>query len=225
MPVTKPCLARLVTTAAAVLVAASSFAGTQIDLSVESTRSAPNDLARATVFAEASGPSAAELGRRVNAQIAEGLQLARKYATLKVRSGNNQTTPLYGKNGRIDGWRVRSELIIESKDLPIVSEALGKLQATLNVEQLTLLPAPETRKLAEDAAIGDALAAFRGRARLVADALGKPYRIQKMSVLTQPRPIVPMMRATMMAEAAPMPVEAGEASISVTVSGQIELVE
>jgi len=225
MSVPTSCMPRLLISGAAALAAASSFAGTQIDLSVESARNAPNDLARATVFAEASGPSAAELGRRVNAQIAEGLQLAKKYGALKVRSGNNQTTPLYGKNGRIDGWRVRSELIIESKDLPAVSEALGKLQATLNVGQLSLLPALETRKQAEDAAIGDALAAFRGRAKLVADALGKPYRIQKMSVLTQPRPIVPMMRATMMAEAAPMPVEAGEASVSVTVSGQIELVE
>ena len=204
---------------------ATALAGTQIDLSAEGNRSAPNDLARATVYAEATGPSASELGRAVNGQIAEGLRLAKKYATLKVRSGNNQTTPIHGKNGRIDGWRVRSELIIESKDLPAVSEALGKLQTTLNLEQLVLLPAPETRKQAEDAAIGEAIGAFRERARLVADALGKPYRIQKLAVHTQQRPIMPVMRAAMLADSAPTPVEAGDATVSVTVSGQIELVE
>jgi predicted secreted protein len=225
MPLITRHIAPLLLGVGAAIIAATAAAGTQIDLSAEGSRSAPNDLARATVFAEATGPSAAELSRRVNAQIAEGLQLTKKYAALMMRSGSNQTSALYGKNGRIDGWRVRSELIIESKDLPAISEALGKLQNLLNVEQLTLLPAPDTRKQAEDAAIGDAIAAFRGRAKLVADALGKPYRIHKLAVHTQQRPIVPVMRAAMMAEAASMPVEAGEATVGVTVSGQIELVE
>lgn len=202
-----------------------SFAGPQIDLSAESSRSAPNDLARATAYAEATGPSAADLARSINAQIAQGLQLTKKYPALNVRSGNNQTTPIYGKNRHIEGWRVRSELIIESRDLQAVSEALGKLQGQLNVEQLMLLPAPDTRKKAEDAAIVDAITAFLERAKLVADALGRPFRILRLAVHAQQRPIGPVMRAAALAESGPMPVEAGEAQVGVSVSGQIELEE
>lgn len=200
-------------------------AGTLVELSAEATRSAPNDLARAVLFAEASGPQATELNRRVNGVISDGLQTAKKFGALKVRTGDQQTSPIYGKNGRIDAWRVRSELVIESRDMSAVSDVLGRLQATLGVEQLALTPAPESRRLAEDAAVVDAVGAFQARAKLIADALGKPYRVQKISVHTQQRPVIPVMRAAMMAEAAPMPLEAGEASITVTVSGQIELQE
>ena len=74
----------------------------------------------------------------------------------------------------------------------------------------------------------DAIAAFRARARLVADALGKPYRIRQLSVGAQGfRPPMPVMRAAAMAtmDAAPMPVEAGVSQVSATVSGQIELID
>ena len=214
---------KIILLSAAPYAASLAAAGTLVDLSAEATRSTPNDLARAVVFAEATGPQTAEINRRINGLISDGLQTARKFSTLKVRTGDHHTSPVYGKNGRIDAWRIRSELIIESRDLSAVSEAMGRLQATLGIEQLALVPAPESRRQAEDAAVVDAIGAFQARAKLVADALGKPYKVQKMSVHTQQRPVVPVMRAAMMAEAAPMPLEAGDASITVTVSGQIEL--
>lgn len=83
-------------------------------------------------------------------------------------------------------------------------------------------------KKAQSEATLEAIAAFRARAKLVADALGKPYRIKHLSLGGQQyRPPVPMMRAAPMAamEAAPMPMEAGESQVTATVSGQIELVD
>ncbi len=44
---------------------------TTIDLGAEASRSAPNDLARATLFAEATGPAPADAAKKVNAQIGE----------------------------------------------------------------------------------------------------------------------------------------------------------
>ena len=72
----------------------------------------------------------------------------------------------------------------------------------------------------------EALSAFKARAKVIADAMGKPYRIKQITVNTSGRFIQPMYRAaakSMMADAAPMPVEAGETQVSATVSGQIEL--
>ena len=204
-------------------------APTIIDLSVEASRTAVNDLARATVFAEATGATPGELSKRVNSLIAEGLKTARSYSNIKTQSGATNTYPVYAKGGKIDGWRMHSDLTLESSDTSALSELLGKLQVSLSVSNVVMLPAPETRKKAENEAMLDAITAFKSRAKLLADALGKPYRIKQLAVSSSGRPpVMPMMRAVAgfsSAEAAPMPMEAGESQISANISGQIELVE
>jgi predicted secreted protein len=216
--------------AALTLLAAPALAApTTIDLSTEASRTAVNDLARATVFAEATGATPGELSKRVNSLIADGLKTARGYSNIKTQSGATNTYPVYTKGGKIDAWRMRSELTIESIDTSALSELLGKLQASLGVSSIIMQPAPETRKKAENEAMLDAVTAFKSRAKLLADALGKPYRIKQLSVNSSGRPpVMPMMRASAgfaSAESSPMPMEAGESLISANVSGQIELIE
>jgi predicted secreted protein len=89
-----------------------------------------------------------------------------------------------------------------------------------------MLPSPEAARKAEDAAILDALALFKARAKLLADAQGKNYRIKELSVSTRGSPSpARMLRAASaeLANAAPMPIESGESTISVSVSGKIEI--
>jgi len=215
------------------LAAAPSFAaeeskpkGTLIDLSAEASRPAPNDMGRATVYAEATGTNPAELAKKVNATIAAALETAKAYQKVRTRSGNTHTYPNYSKEGRISGWRIRSELLLESREMMVLSELLGKLQESMAIGQIVLLPSPETRKKVEDEAMLEAISTFQAKAKMVADALKKTYRIRQMNISSagQP-PVMPMMRASRMAiaEAAPAPIEAGESMVSVTVSGQIEL--
>jgi len=78
--------------------------------------------------------------------------------------------------------------------------------------------------------IGDtpaAIADFRERAARVAAALGKGWKIKHLSLNAPPRQPVPtrLRAAPMMAEAAPMPIDAGESEVSVSISGQIELAD
>ncbi|HMZ75960.1 MAG TPA: SIMPL domain-containing protein [Zoogloea sp.] len=200
------------------------------DLSAEASRSAPNDQLRALVYAEASDANAADVARRVNGLIAQALATARGYPAVKVKSAGNSTTPVYGKSGRaIDAWRMRSSLSLESGDTAALSELLGKLQQSLAVASLNAAPSPETWRKVEDEVIGDALSAFQNRARLVAGGLGRGWRIRQISVNTsggRPQPVMPYARAAMaIAEAAPAPVEAGDTPITVTVTGQIELLD
>jgi predicted secreted protein len=202
------------------------MAATTIDLSSEASRSASNDLGRATVFSESHGNNPGEVSRYVNGQIAAALKLAHAYPSVKTQSGNSSTYPTYGKTNKIEGWQMRSEIVLESSDTAALSELLGKLQNNaLGVSGLLFLPAAETRKKAENEALLDALAAFKNRAKLVAEALGGSYRIKQLSLGGYRRPITPLARGnTFAAEAAvAMPVESGESQISITVSGQIEL--
>ena len=197
-----------------------------VDLSAEASRPAANDQLRATIFAEASGPTPGELSAQVNKLIGEALKTAKAYPAIKTQSGGTSTYPIYAKGGKIEAWRMRSELALESGDSAALSELLGKLQSALGVANLVLQPSTETRKRVESEAMVDAIAAFKGRAKVIADALGMGYRIKPLTVSTSGRVVQPLYRGaakTMAMDAAPMPVEAGESQVGATVAGQIEL--
>jgi predicted secreted protein len=197
---------------------------TVIELSAEAGRPAPNDLALASAYAEATDANPAELAQRINAAIAAALKTAKAYPAVKARTGSTHTYPTTGKSGRIEGWRMRSEILLEARDMAALSELLGKLQSSLAVGQIVLQPAPETRRRVEDEAALEAIAAFRARARMVAEAFGRPYRIRQIALRTGGwPPIRPVMRSAMMAEAAAPPIETGQSTITVTADGQIEI--
>lgn len=212
------------------LAAATAQAGALVDLSAQASRPAANDMVRASVFSEASGKSPAELAQRVNTDVAEALKLIRSKPGISVKSGQQSTYPVYGQAQKIDGWRMRSELVLESKDQGGVSELLGKLQQMrLAVGEVSLLPSPETRRKVEDEATREAIVAFQSRAGVIAEQLGKTWKIKQLNVEQGGGVPIPMMRAArgvmMAAEAAPAPLEAGESLVTTNVSGQIELAD
>lgn len=201
-------------------------AGALVDLSAEASRPAANDMVRASVYSEASGKNPAELAQRVNADISEALKLIRAKAGVSVKSGQQATYPVYSQAQKIDGWRMRSELVLESRSQGSVSELLGKLQQMrLAVGNVNLLPSPETRRQVEDEATREAIRAFQSRAAVIAEQLGKTWKIKQLNVQQgggMPRPMMAA-RAVMVAEDAPAPLEAGESLVTTNVSGQIEL--
>jgi predicted secreted protein len=204
-------------------------AGALVDLAAEASQPAANDMVRASVYSEVSGKNPAEMAQRVNADVAEALKLIRSKAGVSVKSGQQSTYPVYGPAQKIDGWRMRSELIIESRDQGGVSELLGKLQQMrLAVGDVSLLPSPETRRKVEDEATREAIRAFQNRAAVIAEQLGKSWQIKQLNVQQgggMPMPMLRAARVAMVAEAAPAPLEAGESLVTTRVSGQIELAD
>lgn len=210
------------------LAATAAQAGALVNLAADASRPAVNDLVRASVYSEANGGHPGELARRVNADIAEALKVIREKAGVTVKSGHQSTYPVYGQLRKIDGWRMRSELILESKDQGRVSELLGQLQQMrLAVGEVSLMPSPETRRRVEDEATREAIRAFQNRAAVIAEQLGKGWKIKQLNVEQGGSMPIPMRagRAAMLAEAAPAPLEAGESLVTATVSGQIELAD
>lgn len=206
-------------------------AGILVDLSAEASRPAANDLLRAVVFSEQAGANPAELARAVNADLTEALKLIRSKVQITVKSGAQHTYPVSGNNRRIESWRMRSELILESRDSAALSDLLGRLQQSkLAIGSVSQMPSPETRRQVEDVAMREAIANFQQRAALVGQQLGKSWRIKQMNVQQSGgMPVMPMMRSAagvaMMADAMPAPLEAGETQITTVVSGQIEVAD
>ncbi|MDX9884761.1 SIMPL domain-containing protein [Thauera sp.] len=202
---------------------------TTVELSAAASQSAPNDLATAVLYVERNGPNPAAVAREVNRDIAAALETARTRTDVKVQSGNTATWPVYAQDGkgRITAWRMRSEIQLESRNLAAMSELVGELQSSLALAQISMQPAPETRRKAVDEATVDALRAFEQRAALIAGALGKKHRIAHLAVGDSGfQPPMPRMRAAAMsAEVASAPLEGGESEVSVHVSGRIELLD
>ena len=203
-----------------------------VEFSAEASQTAANDLGVATLYAESSGDNAAELALGVNQRMVKALAVAHAFASVKARSGGVSTWPVYAKDGqgRIEAWRMRSEIRIESRDLGALSELIGKLQSDLALSQVVMQPAPETRRKALEEATVSAIRAFEQRAALIAQTLGKGYRIAHMSIGDSGfQPPMPMrMRAVtagMLADSAPAPLEGGESQLGVSISGRIDLLE
>ena len=205
--------------------------GTLIDFQAQAQRYAPNDLGNASMYFEADGEKPGELARRVNQIIANALATAKTHTEVKVKTGSSNTYPVYAKNSRsIESWRMRSELLLESRDAAALSELIGKLQSSLAVGSLNFSPAPDTLRKIDDATALDALAVFQDKASRYAAALGKPYRIVSINIGSNGVSPAPtrydnMRMKSAMSAAAPLPTEAGESQIIVSVSGQIELLD
>ncbi len=215
--------------AAVLAVSLPAEAGTLVDLAAEASLPANNDMVRAVVYAESSGSNAGEAAQKVNRDIAEALRLARTHNDVSARSGNQHSWPVYGAGQKLEGWRMRSELLLESTELASMSVLLGRLQQMrLAIGEVSLQPRPETRRQVEEAATREAIKAFQTRADVVASQLGRPWRLKQLSISQGGGMPMPMMRGameSMKAGAAAMPLEGGETRISVNVSGQVELAD
>lgn len=203
---------------------------TTIDLSAEAHSSAANDLGRAQLYVEQVDADTAALAERVNRIIADALELARSAPEVDTSTSGTTTYPVHSRDGeRIERWRMRASIELESRDLTALSKLIGRLQQTLAVANVTIQPATDTRAKAADIAAVEAIRAFEGRASVLANTLGMRYRIRHLTVqYPGAGPVYPLLRANKMmatAEAMPAPIEPGRSEISVSVAGTIELVE
>lgn len=196
-----------------------------VNLQAEASREVENDQVIAVLAAEAEGVNPAELAETVNRRMAQALKSAREVPSVKLRSGNYQTFPRYGKERRIEAWHASQELRLETGDVAAAARLIGRLQGELNVRSMSLRLSPEARRAAEDALITEAIAAFHSRAEIVRKAMkASSYHVREIHVATAvgggPRPLMYAERAV---AAAPVALEAGASQVTVTVSGSIQL--
>ncbi len=196
-----------------------------VSLQAEASRDVENDQLVAVLAAEAQGANPAGLAEAVNRKMADALKTAKAVPAVRLRSGNYQTYPQRGKEGRIEGWQVAQELRLEASDVAAAAKLIGELQQSLNVRSMAMRLAPQTRRAAEDALIAEALSAFESRADVVRKALkAKGYSVREINIGTGgggPRPMQYEFAAAR--AAAPVAVEPGVSQVTVTVNGSIQL--
>ena len=131
----------------------------RIHLSVSASAQLENDTMVATVFAEEEGSNAAELSNIVNKRIRQGLDLVKTHAEIKHQTNAYSSNPIYSNN-KIKGWRVRQSLRLESQDMTLMSDVLGKLQSDLALQSMQFTVSPESKNQEDEKLIDKALQAF-----------------------------------------------------------------
>ena len=196
----------------------------RISLTASASQEVENDLLSAVLYAQQEGQRPTTLAERVNLSIKEAVEQAKQQAGITVRTLDYMTTPIYRKQ-KIDGWRVRQSIHLQSQDATVLSKLIGQLQKGLAVQSINYTLSPQARESAENSLIAEAIAAFQKRAALIARQFGRSdYQLVEVSINT-PGGIQPRMmhkRLEMSSMSAPA-IEAGSQRITLKVSGTIEL--
>jgi predicted secreted protein len=202
----------------------------QVDLQAEVSREVQNDLVTATLVAEANDPSAAQVAAQLNRLTAEALKTAGEFKTIKARSGFTNTFPVYDRANKLTGWRGRSEIRLESKDVAAMSTLIGRLQSSLQLGAVQFTVSPEVRRQVQNDLLTEAVAAFRDRADIATKALGgRSYKIRRVSLNTGgfvpgPRPMMAERAAAAAPAAVPPPsFESGTSMVQVNANGTVEV--
>lgn len=205
----------------------------RVDFSTEVAREIANDQMNAVMSIELSDRDPGRLAQQMNQVINDALRRAAAYPAVKTSSGNQHTWPVYGStltsSSKLESWRGRAEIRLESRDFKAAGELIGKLQEKLQLNGVSFSVAPETRRKTEESLTAEAIGAFRAKAESVQTAWNaKGYKLVQMSLGTNgggmPQPL--LMRASKMmdAEAVSAPAfEGGESRLTISASGSIEL--
>ena len=199
----------------------------QISLDATASAEVENDTMIASLYVQQEGANASELGSQVNSKINWALEQLKSHHNIKVETESYSTSPVYKKN-QIIAWRVRQTIKLESKDMALLSELIGELQAQLNLDGISFDVSREKREQLTEDLIDKALAAYSARAKQIANNLQHDsYKIVNIHVSTSS--ISPRNNyrsgGVMMAESAVVAPDfsGGERTLSVRVNGTIEL--
>jgi predicted secreted protein len=201
-----------------------------MSLSASAAAEVTMDTLAITLAVTREGVEAAEVQSQLASAIDAALAVARPGARagqVEVRTGPFSIGPRYAQRGGIAGWQGRAELVIEGRDIPAVSRLAGRVQG-LVVARVNFSLSREARERVEAEVAAQAIARFRERAQQHALAFGfSGYVVREVQVGSPEAPLFaspPMLRAAaspVRPADDPVPVEAGRATVTSTVSGSV----
>ena len=169
-----------------------------------------------------------QLKQALDAALTEAKKVA-KPGQVDVQTGNFSLSPRYTNKGVVNGWQGSAELIVSGRDLQSIGQLSGRI-TTLTINRVGYTLSRELQQKSESELSAQAIASFRAKAAEVAQQFGYAgYAVREVEVTSasdQPMP-QPMFR--MRAMVAPtsvdeaLPVEAGKGTVSVVVSGTVQL--
>lgn len=215
-----------------------------VALSASASVEVANDWLTLVLSTSREGSDANAVQTQLRQALDTALTEARKVAKpgqLEVQSGAFSLFPRYAPPqqrsngaavpGGISGWQGNTELLIQGRDTQAITALAGRIN-TLTVARLSFSLSRQARDKVESDVTAQAITRFRERAAAVTQAFGMgSYTLRELSV-SGDDPGQPMVRNMMRAEVGTMamadsrlPVEAGNAQVTVNVSGTVQLLK
>lgn len=203
-----------------------------VQLSASGSVEAAQDLLSMRLSTRREATDANTVQAQLKVALEQALAVARpqaRAAAMEVRTGHMGLSPRYGRDGQVNGWQGSAELVLEGTDFTRIAATAGQVQS-MAVAQVSMGLSREARHKLEADAQGLGIDAFKRKADEVARGFGfSGYTLREVSVsegghqpvMPQPR-LMAMEAKAAMADAA-VPVEAGKAVVTVTVSGSVQL--
>ena len=201
-----------------------------LTLSASASAEITMDLLSVTLSTTREAPEASavqsQLKQALDAALAEARRVA-KPGQLEVQTGNFSLYPRYSAKGGITGWQGRAELLIEGRDTQAIAQLAGRIQ-TLTIGRVAYGLSREARERVESEVTAQAITRFRERALAHTQQFGfTAYTLREVQVGTQDPPMFasapPMRMRTAAAADEALPVEAGKATVTATVSGSVQM--
>lgn len=203
-----------------------------VTLSAQASTEVTRDFVSIALAATREGAEAASVQAQLRQLLDAALAEARKAVKpgqVDVRTGSFSVYPRYAPKGGISGWQGSAELIVEGKDVAGVGVLAGRL-SSLAVTRVSQGLSREAREQVEGEVAAQAIARFRARAEAYAKQFGfAAFTIREVNVSggDMAGGPVPMVRMNAMAAGgaadAPQPIEAGRTTVTVTVSGSVQM--
>ena len=137
-----------------------------LQLSAAGTVEVQQDMLSMTLVTTRDAADAATVQTQLKAALDAALTEARKSAQpgqLDVHTGNFSLSPRYTKDGKINGWQGSTELVLEGRDFPRITQAAGRI-STLSVGNVGFGLSREQRSKTETEAQAIAIENFKQKA-------------------------------------------------------------
>jgi predicted secreted protein len=168
-----------------------------------------------------------QLKQALDAALVEAKKAVRP-GQLDVQTGNFALYPRYSNKGGITGWQGSAELVVEGRDMQAIGQLTGRI-STLTIARVAYNLSRSLREKVEADASAQAIASYRAKAADYAKQFGySGYALREVNVASG-EPVAyasaPMMRNKTMSASAEeaLPVEPGKGSVTVTVSGSVQM--
>lgn len=201
----------------------------RLSLQAQASSDVQQDTVTITLASEIEGQDQTDVAKRLTEQLNKTLEAARGEKGVEARNGAYRLWPNTDRDGKITAWRGRAEVLLESKDLPAAAALAARLSGHMPISNIGFSLSPEARAAEEQRLLQEAAEAFSQRAGAAAKAFGfSGYDIRNIDLggsgtVYSKGPEMGMARAALYADSAPPELEAGTATVTVSVQGEVAL--
>ncbi len=189
------------------------------------------DLAVITLAIVREGPDVAPLTNDVNQALAKAFADAKAVPGVVASNAGYTTSPRYDSRGSQTtrtGWEVSAQIVLKSKDFNALGGLVGRLGQSLQIVGSGFELSPELRAHESAALIDRGARAFQDKAAATTRAFGYGgFSIRQVTISdgaqSGPRPMLRIANAMSVSSPAPMPIEAGPVTLSLTVGGSVQM--